>query len=78
MKKSTNQLLSVLKTHQYRNLNIKVEDRGFLKKTSNPLPKNKTKQKKKQEKLTTSNTFRNFKQKSDTPVKILLRKSCNL
>ena len=46
MKKSTNQLLSVLKTHQYRNLNIKVEDRGFLKKTSNPLPKNKTKQKK--------------------------------
>ena len=76
MNKSTNQLLSVIKTHQYGNLNIKVQDRGFLKKTSNPLPKNK--QKKKQEKFTTSNTFRNFRQKSGTPVKILLRRSCNL
>ena len=47
MNKSTNQLLSVIKTHQYGNLNIKVQDRGFLKKTSNPLPKNKQKKKRK-------------------------------
>ena len=47
MNKSTNQLLSVIKTHQYGNLNIKVQDRGFLKKTSNPLPKNKQKKNRK-------------------------------